>query len=84
MGWKIEFSDEALRELSNLDRKTAQQITKRIDEAAEDPYHYFSRLTGQDDYKLRAGDYRVVVLLLHSRQTVFIEKIGHRKNVYKR
>ncbi len=81
--WKIKFSREAVRDLSKLDRPTAQRILQKLKECAKDPYKKFSKLTGYDDYKLRIGDYRTLVLLL-SDKTVYIERIGHRKNIYKK
>lgn len=67
-----------------MQTKDLQRIIEKLEKAAESPPHYFKRLTGADDYKLRVGDYRILVLLLHSKNTVFVEKIGHRKNVYKK
>ena len=82
MNWKISWSSEAVRFLSKMEKPEAQRIVKKLEEATADPQHYFSRLVGHDDYKLRVGDYRIIVLLLHSESTIFIEKVGHRKNIY--
>lgn len=83
ISWDVELSEEAFRDLSNLDPETSGRIIDKIEEAAGNPKHFFRRLRGQDDYKLRAGDYRVLALLLHEEKTVFIEKVGHRRNIYK-
>ncbi len=81
--WEIQFSIEAVRDLSKLDAKTAARIIKKLEESSKNPVHFFTRLAGHDDYKLRVGDYRVIALLLHDLKVIFIEKIGHRKNIYK-
>ena len=84
MAWKISWSSEATRFLSKMEKTDARRLVKKIEDAAEDPRRYFSQLAGQDDYKLRVGDHRILVLLLHAETTIFIEKIGHRKNIYKK
>ncbi len=84
MPWKISWSSDAYRFLTDLQKTDAQRIVKKLEQAAENPQHFLEELAGHDDYKLRVGDYRLVVLLLHNENTIFIEKIGHRKNVYKR
>ena len=83
MAWEIAWSTDAARFVDRLEKQIAARIVGKIEEAAEDPHAHFSRLVGHEDYKLRVGDYRVIALLIHSEKTVFIEKIGHRKNVYK-
>ncbi|VVB66490.1 ParE toxin of type II toxin-antitoxin system, parDE [Candidatus Gugararchaeum adminiculabundum] len=80
--WKLRWSPLAAREFSNLDRAVAIQITKKIEQAAQNPAHYFKRLVDREEYKLRIGDYRVIVFLNHSDNTVQIQRIGHRKNIY--
>ncbi len=83
MSWQVRLSDDAVRELSRLDAQQAQRIITKLAQAAENPRRFLKRLAGQDDFKLRAGDYRIIAILIHSENIVFVEKIGHRKNVYK-
>lgn len=84
MAWKIEWSDEAIRDISQLEQSIAVRIVKKLDQTAKDPVRSFERQVGSDEYKLRIGDYRLLALLNHSNQTIFIGKVGHRKNIYKR
>ena len=77
------MSEEAFRDLSSLENRTVKRIIKKLEQAAKNPNHYFTRLVGCDDYKLRVGDYRGLALLLHEKKVIFVQKIGHRKNIYK-
>jgi mRNA-degrading endonuclease RelE of RelBE toxin-antitoxin system len=85
---EIALSDEALRDLSNLDAKTAQRILKKLEEAAKNPSSHLTRLKGYDEYKLRVGDYRVLVIFMHQHgslpERMLVERVGHRKNIYKK
>jgi mRNA interferase RelE/StbE len=74
MAWQIEWSDEATRDIVNLERDTAERIIRKLDQVTEDPYRYFERIVGSDEFKLRVGDYRVIVLLANNSKTIFIKK----------
>ena len=84
MVWKLSWSTGAASFMSKLDSKEAQRISGKLESTLENPQHFFKRLSGEEDYKLRIGDYRAIVLLLHNEQTVFIEQVDHRKRIYKR
>ena len=84
MAWKLSWSTDAALFMSKLDQNEAQRISDKLESTLPNPNHFFRRLAGEDDCKLRIGDYRAIVLLLHSEETVFVEKVDHRKRVYKR
>lgn len=82
MRFRLIISEEALSQLRKLDNKTAARILDKLDEAMEEPTRFFKRLSGREECKMRAGDYRVLAKILSGE--VFILSLGHRKNVYKR
>lgn len=83
MTWKIEFTREAMRDISKLETAIAERIITKLEEVKHKPYASFQRLAGHDDFKLRVGDYRVLALLSHD-EKITVQKIGHRKNIYKK
>lgn len=84
MPWSIRWTDQALRDLSRLDRSVARRVIARIEVASENPARFFVRLVGADDYKLRIGDYRLLVLLSHATKTIIVERVDHRPRIYRR
>ncbi len=56
----------------------------KLEQAALNPTHFFTRLAGEDDYKLRIGDYRLLALLAPESQTIHVERVDHRSRVYRR
>jgi len=84
MAFKIVFSDEASYQLKKLDNKTAKRVLDKIESTSKNPSHFFERLSGRDEYKLRAGDYRIIANILQNDKMIFIRSLGHRKNIYKR
>ena len=83
MAYKIDWSLHAAEFFVKLEREMQERILSKLEEAAENPRHYFSRLAGSEEHKLRVGDYRIVAFVLHSKEKIIVENIGHRKNVYK-
>ncbi len=84
MAFRIILSEEMLLELEKLDNKAAKRILDRLEHASENPMHFFQRLVGREDYRLRIGDYRIIARIIQDEKMIFVDTIGHRKNVYKR
>ena len=84
MSWKIVWSSDAALFMSKLNKSQTQRISSKLEKILVNPQHFLKRLTGSDDYKLRIGDYRILILIIHSDKNIFIQKIGHRKNVYEK
>ncbi|MEA3295420.1 MAG: type II toxin-antitoxin system RelE/ParE family toxin [Euryarchaeota archaeon] len=45
---------------------------------------YVTKLTGDPGYKIRVGDYRVIMDIDNKKLHILVLKIGHRMNVYDR
>ena len=84
--YQVIFLPNALDDLSTLDKSIAKRIMNRIEWFSENienssPTPLKSRLSGF--YKLRIGDWRVIYEISKKAKTIFIHKIGHRKDIYK-
>jgi mRNA interferase RelE/StbE len=78
------FSEEFESQLKKLDNTTVKRILDKLDSTAGSPSHFFERLVGRDEYKIRIGDYRVIARILQNEKTIFVLSVGHRKNIYKK
>ena len=81
--YEIVFDPEAIAFLEKLDKKLAKRIWEKIMSTKSDPHHFFERLVGRKDYKLRIGDYRAIADINDSLKRVEITLIGHRKSIYR-
>jgi len=83
--YTVTFDTEAIEFLSKLPPKIKERIFNKIISTKENPFHYFERLTGRTDYKLRVGDYRVIADISQKNKdkAIQVTLIGHRKNIYK-
>lgn len=83
MAYNIFITDTAKKQMAKLDRQIAKRITKKLREVSNDPFLYVSRLVGQDLYKLRIGDYRVLMTIQQDKLIIIVVEVSHRRNVYK-
>ena len=84
MNYSLVFDEKVIDFLEKLPKELAARIYKKLVSTKEDPFHYFERLEGRKDYKLRVGDYRVIADISQSEKKIQVTLIGHRKNVYKK
>jgi len=82
--YDVIFDPEALEFLGKRDKKLAKRIWDKIMSTKSDPHHFFERLVGRKDYKLRIGDYRAIADVNDSSKRIEITLIGHRKKIYKK
>ena len=84
MSYKLIFDEKALESLEKLPQLVKERIFKKLQSAKENPSHFFIRLEGRPDYKLRVGDYRIIAEILEKEIQILVLYIGHRKNIYKK
>lgn len=83
IAYKIEFWKRAENDFIKLPKDIQLRITTKLTIAQENPFLFFIRLKGRQDYKLRVGDYRVIADINQTERKIEITKVGHRKKVYK-
>jgi mRNA interferase RelE/StbE len=82
--YSVLIKKSAERELREIPKSDLQRITQRIKELAAIPRPSGSeKLAGQDSYRVRQGDYRVVYTIDDDQRLIEIIKIGHRREVYR-
>ena len=82
--YEILFRQSVLKkELSSLPAHDVQKIIETIRSLADNPRpHGVKKLCGLDQYRVRQGDYRIVYSIQDRESTVWITRIGHRREVY--
>lgn len=78
----VELSSRAAAWLQSADPDPTEQVTNRLEQAADFPDHFLTRLTNSPYYKLRAGDYRAIVDWRRDDDVLFVREIGHRDGFY--
>jgi mRNA interferase RelE/StbE len=82
--YRITIKKSAARELEDIPQKDLQRVIKRIRSLAKDPRpHGSQKLSGQEQYRIRQGDYRIVYSIEDRDFLVDVVKIGHRREIYR-
>lgn len=83
--YSVPFARSAREELRRVPTKDRERITDRIGALAGDPRpHGCEKLSTQDKYRIRQGDCRIVYTIDDVEVTVWVVRIGHRRDVYRR
>lgn len=87
MTWKIEWSDEARKQLRKLDKKLQSKILKYLSERIATANHPrdFGKSLQYDRYGLwryRVNDARIICQIRDEEFLILVLRVGHRKNVY--
>ena len=84
MEYKIIWSVKAARQMRDLDRSVAKRIYEKVDQLYQNPERYVEKLVRYQYYRLRVGDFRVILDIQNESVRILILKVGHRSNVYER
>ena len=83
--YKILIKPSAKKELEKLPKKDLQKIVNKIQNLAVNPRPAgCEKLSGDDKLRIRQGNYRIVYSIEDSALIVFVVKIGHRRDIYKK
>ncbi|MGH7624844.1 MAG: type II toxin-antitoxin system RelE family toxin [Gemmatimonadaceae bacterium] len=82
--YNLEIKRSAAKELGQVPPKDRRRIVTRIQTLAQDPRPPGAeKLSGQERYLLRQGDYRILYEIEDDILRVMVVKIGHRRDVYR-
>jgi mRNA interferase RelE/StbE len=80
--YKVYFRKSVEKDFSAVPKKDLQKILHRIEALAKDPRPPgHEKLTGQERYRIRQGRNRILYSSQDKQLTVWIVKVGHRKDV---
>ncbi|MCF8105094.1 MAG: type II toxin-antitoxin system RelE/ParE family toxin [Desulfohalobiaceae bacterium] len=84
VAYKIFFKKSVQKDLSSIPKNDLKKILSRIENLGEDPRPAgCEKLTGQERYRLRQGRYRILYSIQDDELTIWIVKVGQRKDVYR-
>jgi mRNA interferase RelE/StbE len=84
MTYQIFFTDKAKKQLEKLEKVEQEKIIKSLERIRIRPEAHITKLVGDPGYKLRFGNYRVILEIKKEKILILILMIGHRKNIYEK
>jgi mRNA interferase RelE/StbE len=82
MAFRVIWSESAARQLAKLDRSVAKRIFDKVEGLRDEPLRQLRHLTGLPYFRLRVGDFRVIIEVNQSDLLVLVLKVGRRESIY--
>ena len=82
--YRLLVRKSAAGELERIPKKDLQRIIKRIEALGDEPRpRGCEKLSAQERYRIRQGDYRIVYSIDDAGRVVEIFKVGQRSEIYR-
>lgn len=83
-GYRVDITRSAEKDLADLNRRDHKRVVARMQALAGDPRpHGCEKLSGEEKYRLRQGDYRIVYAIDDPQSIVTVVKVAHRRDAYR-
>ena len=83
-GYRVFFKESVWKDLNSIPKKDLKRILRRIELLCENPRPSgCEKLTGKDRYRLRQGRYRILYAIRDDELSIWVVKVGHRKDIYR-
>ena len=85
MKYKVLIERYAQNQIMKLDRKIIPVIKSSIIDLADNPRPYgYKKLKGEEAYRIRVSNYRIIYEINDETIIVTVVSVGHRKEIYKK
>ncbi len=83
--FSIQWRNSTKKDIRGLPRHEVVRVVEAVTQLADDPLpHGSQKLSGAErTYRIRVGDYRVVYEVFSESRIVEIQRVRHRKDVYR-
>ena len=83
--YRVEFAKRVRKDFKGLPKDDANRILRKIESLSNNPRPSESKkLTNDESYRIRIGNYRVIYDIKDEILVVLVLKVGNRKDVYRR
>lgn len=86
MVWRFRFEQRAGKDFAKLDKTTQARIVQFLKQReTRPPQDYSNALSGEFKgfWRIRVGDYRLIIQIDEETQMVSVYEVGHRKHIYR-
>jgi mRNA interferase RelE/StbE len=81
--YTLVYAEEFLKQMRKLDKGTQKRIISTLDRIKIRPYPHVKKLVGNPYFRLRVGNYRVILDIKEDKLIIYVLEIGHRRSIYK-
>ena len=80
--YELIYSEKAVKQLEKLDTSIQERILANLERCRVRPHSLVKKLVGNPYFRLRVGDYRIILDIKDNTFVIFVIEMGHRKNIY--
>ena len=81
--YKVLLKKSAAKELEKVPEKDRKKIIKNIRDLSLDPRPQgVKKLSGQEKYRIRQGNYRILYQIVDEELIIYVVGVGHRKDIF--
>ena len=82
--YELSYSKRVLNQLKKLDSSNKSRIINSLERIRIRPHHFVKRIVGTKYFRLRVGDYRIILDIINNNLMIHVLEAGNRKNIYKK
>ena len=84
MSYRIVFTKHAASVVKKLPPEIKERIEVSLVRIQTRPFDFVDKLIRYPYFKLRVGDYRIIMDIINKDLLILVVEVGHRSNIYKR
>jgi len=82
--YNLQFKESVRKDFRQIPKKDVLRILAKIEALADNPMPpQAEKLSGDDKYRVRQGNYRILYRIENDILMVTVVKVGHRRDVYR-
>ena len=82
--YRLVFRKSVARDLGRIPNHDLKRILVTLESLSEDPRPVgIEKLSGNERYRVRQGNYRIIYEINDNEVVVVVVKVGHRKDIYR-
>ncbi|MFW5846577.1 MAG: type II toxin-antitoxin system RelE family toxin [Nanoarchaeota archaeon] len=82
--YSIVLADKFKKQLKKIPKQEQERIGKVIERIKIRPFSHAERIVGSPHFRVRSGDYRIIINIKQKVLIIYVLEVGHRKNIYKK
>jgi len=84
MKYDVKWTETSLDQLKKIDKAITERIIDKVEKISKNPFKFVKKLKEFNLFRLRIGDYRVIMSIEKNKMIIFILEVGHRRVIYRK
>jgi mRNA interferase RelE/StbE len=80
----LDYAKTFKKQLIKLEKSDQSRVILKLEEITQNPYSYVKKLVGNDLFRLRVGNLRIILDIKDNKLLIMVLKVDKRSRVYKK